>query len=160
MREHDELIDALATHRRFLRQTLRDIGEDAARATPTVSVLTLASLVKHVADTEEQWITFARTGSMSGGGESSGEDTRFLLRDTDTVATLLARYDEVAAATEEFLAHADLDVAHPLPSAPWFQPGASWSVRRMVVHVLAETAQHAGHADIIRESIDGARTMG
>ena len=54
----------------------------------------------------------------------------------------------------------DLDVSHPLPTAPWFEPGASWSARRVLLHMIAETAQHAGHADIIRESLDGAKTMG
>nr|WP_299520382.1 DUF664 domain-containing protein [uncultured Serinicoccus sp.] len=54
----------------------------------------------------------------------------------------------------------DLDATHPLPQAPWFEEGASWSVRRVALHMLAEIAQHAGHADIIREAIDGQRTMG
>jgi hypothetical protein len=55
---------------------------------------------------------------------------------------------------------ADLDQAYPLPPAPWFAPGATRSVRRVLVHLVGETAQHAGHADIIRETIDGQRTMG
>jgi hypothetical protein len=54
----------------------------------------------------------------------------------------------------------DLDRSFPLPPAPWFEPGASRSVRRTVMHIVAETAQHAGHADIIRETIDGQKTMG
>jgi len=49
----------------------------------------------------------------------------------------------------------DLDAARPLPPAPWFEPGAHWSARQVLLHVIAETAQHAGHADIIRELIDG-----
>jgi hypothetical protein len=53
-----------------------------------------------------------------------------------------------------------LDISHPLPDAPWFEPGACWSARRVALHILAETAQHSGHADIIRESLDGAKTMG
>ena len=53
-----------------------------------------------------------------------------------------------------------LDAAQPLPEAPWFEPGARWSARRVLLHVIAETAQHAGHADIMRESLDGAKTMG
>ena len=53
-----------------------------------------------------------------------------------------------------------LDQEYALPEAPWFEPGASWSVRRCIVHIVAETAQHAGHADIIRESIDGRKSMG
>jgi hypothetical protein len=54
----------------------------------------------------------------------------------------------------------DLDVSHPLPAAPWFPPGARRSARRVFLHIIAETAQHAGHADILRESIDGQKTMG
>jgi Protein of unknown function (DUF664) len=53
-----------------------------------------------------------------------------------------------------------LDASHPLPEAPWFEPGAHWSARRALIHIVAETAQHAGHADIIRETIDGAKSMG
>ncbi len=54
----------------------------------------------------------------------------------------------------------DLDATQPLPAAPWFERGASWSARRVLLHVLAEIAPHAGHADIIRESLDGAKSMG
>ena len=54
----------------------------------------------------------------------------------------------------------DLDADHALPDAPWFELGARWSTRRVFLHVIAETAQHAGHADILRESIDGQKTMG
>lgn len=159
-REHQDVVHALRTHRDLLRRTARDLDEDAARRSSTVSTLTIASLLKHVADTESGWIAFARTGSMPGTDDWSGEDTRFVLTDADTLPALLERYADVEAETTAFVESADLDVEHPLPSAPWFEQGASWSVRRCLQHVLAETAQHAGHADIIRESIDGARTMG
>ncbi|HEY1619004.1 MAG TPA: DUF664 domain-containing protein, partial [Streptosporangiaceae bacterium] len=63
--------------------------------------------------------------------------------------------------TSEILASVpDLDAAQPLPDAPWFEKGARWSARRVLLHIIAETAQHAGHADIIRESLDGAKSMG
>ncbi|MBZ5734005.1 DinB family protein [Nocardioides sp. TRM66260-LWL] len=159
-RERADLAATLHRHRGFLRQTVRGLDDAAARSTPTASSLSLASLLKHVADTEEMWIGFCRTGSMPGSDGWTGEDTRFVLGPEHTLEALLARYDEVAAATDAFLDGADLGVAHPLPAAPWFEPGASWTVRRVLWHVLAETAQHAGHADIIRETLDGARTMG
>ena len=54
----------------------------------------------------------------------------------------------------------DLDASHPLPPAPWNPPGERWTVRRTLLHIATETAQHAGHADIIRESLDGSKTMG
>ena len=47
-----------------------------------------------------------------------------------------------------------------VPSAPWFPPSERWSARRALLHIIAETAQHSGHADIIRESLDGQKTMG
>ncbi len=73
----------------------------------------------------------------------------------------MTRYDEVAAETDELVRTLpDLDAAQPLPEAPWFERGASWSARRVLLHIIAETAQHAGHADILREAIDGAKTMG
>ena len=66
----------------------------------------------------------------------------------------------MAARTDALVATVDLDHAWPLPEAPWFEPGATRSARRVFLHVVAETAQHAGHADIIRETIDGQKTMG
>jgi hypothetical protein len=79
----------------------------------------------------------------------------------ETLASLLAEYDEVASRTDELVATVpDLDSSQPLPDAPWFAPGARWSARRVLLHIIAETSQHAGHADIIRESLDGAKTMG
>jgi hypothetical protein len=67
----------------------------------------------------------------------------------------------VARGTDDLVASLpSLDATQPLPEAPWFEPGARWSARRVLLHIIAETAQHAGHADIIRESLDGAKTMG
>jgi hypothetical protein len=82
------------------------------------------------------------------------------LQPGETLAGLLAEYEEIARRTDELVATLDLDAGHPLPQAPWFEPGAVWSVRRAVLHIIAETAQHAGHADILRESLDGQKTMG
>ena len=84
----------------------------------------------------------------------------FILLPDETLAGALAEYERVAAATDELVATLDLDAAYPLPTAPWFPPGATRSVRRAIVHIVAETAQHSGHADIIREAIDGQKTMG
>jgi len=79
----------------------------------------------------------------------------------ETLASLLDGYDEVARRTDNLvISLPSLDASWPLPEAPWFEPGARWSARRALLHIIAETAQHAGHADIIRESLDGAKTMG
>ncbi len=72
-----------------------------------------------------------------------------------------SRARRIAAATDELVRTLpDLDAAHPLPQAPWWPEGGSWSARRALLHIVAETAQHAGHADIIREALDGQKTMG
>ncbi|GHJ40019.1 hypothetical protein Sm713_56280 [Streptomyces sp. TS71-3] len=85
----------------------------------------------------------------------------FRLLPGETLAGVLADYAEVARRTDDVVATLpDLDATWPLPKAPWIEPGAQWSVRRVLMHIIAETAQHAGHADIIRESLDGAKTMG
>lgn len=159
-RERDDLVATLAQHRGFLLRTVAGIDDAAARSTPTVSTLSLASLLKHVADTEAGWIAFARTGVMPGIDSWSGEDTRFVLGEEHTLEWLRAHLDATASDTAAFIAEADLDAAWELPEAPWFPPGTTWTVRRILWHVLAETSQHAGHADIIRETIDGSRTMG
>ena len=78
----------------------------------------------------------------------------------ETLEGALAEYEEVAARTDELVRTLDLDTSFPLPEAPWFPPGAQRSVRRTFLHIAAETAQHAGHADILRESLDGQKTMG
>ena len=86
--------------------------------------------------------------------------TTFDMTDDETMAVLRQRYEECARSTDELIMTLpSLDVSHPLPGAPWYEKG-EWSARRVLLHVIAETAQHAGHADIIRETIDGAKTMG
>ena len=69
-------------------------------------------------------------------------------------------HEKVAAATDELVRTVDLDATQPLPTAPWFPPNATRSARRVFVHIVGETAQHAGHADILRETLDGQKTMG
>ena len=72
---------------------------------------------------------------------------------------MLADYEAAARETEADVAQIP-DLGRPVPvprDAPWFpQDVDAWSVRWVLLHVIEETARHAGHADIIRESIDGA----
>jgi uncharacterized damage-inducible protein DinB len=112
--------------------------------------------VKHVADTERVWIdTVAGRRDVSSFDYADG----FVLGPTETLAGVLARYDEVAAETERVVSSIDdLGRAVPVPrDAPWFPADVdAWSVRWVLLHVIEETARHAGHADIVREAIDGA----
>jgi hypothetical protein len=165
--ERADLLATLAKNRHFLRYTVRDLTDEQAAQRTTVSALCLGGLIKHVAFTERQWIDFILTGpSAMGSWEEGGADlddwsAGFRMLPGETLAGLLADYEQTAVHTDELVMKLpDLEVSHPLPEEPWFEKGASWSARRVLLHVIEETAQHAGHADIIRESLDGAKSMG
>jgi len=163
MTERDDLLESLAAHRGFLRHTVQGITDEQARQRLTVSELTLGGLIKHVAKTEEGWAKFIvdgpQTMAMTENSYAEHADG-FVLREDETLADVLADYEKIAQRTDELVRTVDLDATQPLPEAPWFPPNATRSARRVFVHIVAETAQHAGHADIIRETIDGQKTMG
>ncbi|MGH8910483.1 MAG: DinB family protein [Egibacteraceae bacterium] len=158
--ERADFLETLAQHRHFLRFTVRDLTDEQAAQRTTVSALCLGGLIKHVAAAEQAWIDFVLRGAEAMAWGEEDWEGQFSM-EGETLAGLLDHYEEVARRTDEVVAALpDLDVSHRLPDAPWFEPGVSWSARRVLLHVIAETAQHAGHADIIRESLDGAKTMG
>jgi uncharacterized damage-inducible protein DinB len=163
-RERADLIETLAKHRAFLRYTVRGLTDEQATTRTTASELTLAGVVKHVANTETTWAAFIQHGGAAFGGDNWSAEAwqrQWRLEPGQTLASVLADYEDVARRTDELIATLpDLDADHPLPAAPWFEKGARWSARRALLHITAETAQHAGHADILRESIDGQKTMG
>lgn len=167
-RERADLLEALGRHRWFLRFTVRELTEEESALRTTASELNLAGLIKHVSATEKGWADFivdgpSALGDVTDFNEAAMEDhaNEFRVLDGETLEGFLAEYEEVAARTDDLVRHlSDLNVSHPLPEAPWYEPGAQWSARRVLLHILAETAQHAGHADIIRETLDGAKTMG
>ena len=164
--ERADLLETLAAHRHFLRHTVRELTDDQARQRTTASELTLGGLVKHVAAQERGWVRFVLEGpeAIATPTDAAGFQKwadEFVLQPDETLAGVLAEYAEIAERTDELVRTLpDLDVSHPLPEAPWFQPGATRSARRVFLHIVAETAQHAGHADILREAIDGQKTMG
>jgi hypothetical protein len=166
--ERTDLLETLRRHRFFLRNTTHDLTDEQIGLRTTVSELCLGGLIKHVTDGERQWVNFIVEGpsAMRSFTDMSAADiadrsAAFRVTESDTLAGLLAEYEKVARRTDELVVSLpDLDLAHPLPEAPWFEAGARWSARRVLLHILAETAQHAGHADIIREALDGAKSMG
>lgn len=168
--ERRDLLEVLDEKRNFLRFAARGLTDEQALATPTASALCVGGLVKHVAAVEQGWATFMETGRSAMGDipddwqnmpaeviEAYGNEFRLL--DGETLESVLAGYEAIAAHTDRLIATLDLDQAYPLPTAPWFEPGASWTVRRTIAHIIGETAHHSGHADIIRETIDGQKTM-
>ena len=163
--ERADLLASLAKQRHFLRFTTRGLNDEQAGRRTTVSALCLGGLIKHVALTERQWARFIVEGPDAMAFDpATAADTwanMFQMVDGETLAGLLEQYDQVAAETDELVRTLpDLDAEQALPDAPWFERGASWSARRVLLHIIAETSQHAGHADIMREAIDGAKSMG
>jgi len=163
--ERHDLVNALREHRDLLLRTVSGLSDAQARLTPTASQLCLGGIIKHVALVEEGWVRFIEEGPEAQGptDEATYEAhaAGFRMADEETLTDLIARYEAVARLTDAaIVALPSLDASHPLPEAPWFEPGAHWSARRALIHIVAETAQHAGHADIIRETIDGAKSMG
>ncbi|HWD01778.1 MAG TPA: DinB family protein [Amycolatopsis sp.] len=158
----------LAKHRHFLRFTTRDLTDEQAGLLTTASELCLGGLIKHVTSVERGWANFIVDGPAAMPDFSSMTEADFAQRADEfrllpgeTLEGVLAAYAEVARRTDELVASLpDLSATQPLPKAPWFEADASWSARRVLMHIIAETAQHAGHADIIRESLDGAKSMG
>ena len=163
--ERADIIETLQAHRNFLRHTVAGLTDEQAALRTTVSELCLGGLVKHLARVETNWVRFILEGPSAmpafDPAAMAAHAEGFRMLDGETLAGLLAEYDRVAAITDELVATIDsLDVTQALPEAPWFAPGAGRSARRVFIHLVAETAQHAGHADIIRESLDGQKTMG
>jgi hypothetical protein len=163
--ERADLLGTLTKHRFLLRNTTRDLTDEQAAQRTTVSQLCLGGILKHVTRAERMWMDFILVGpsAISSGDDPAAVERHlesFRMRTGDTLAGLLEEYSAVASRTDELVRTLpDLDASQPLPPAPWFPPGARWSARRVLLHVIAETAQHAGHADIIREALDGATSM-
>ena len=153
--ERSALLAFLAQQRYVLRLAAYGLSEEQLWATPTAGTLCLGGLLKHVAAVEEHWIGLALRRPADP-PEDYGRD--FRREPTDTIATVLDRYGAVARHTEEAIAGMDLDEPVPVPpGVPWFPDDvAAWSVRWVLLHLIEETARHAGHADIVRESVDGA----
>ncbi|WP_433612900.1 DinB family protein [Prescottella agglutinans] len=157
--ERADILALLADQRHNFLITMRGIDDQQARTRTTVSELTLGGLLKHVSHTERHWVTtiLERDETATFDMESAMEQYR--MTDEETVAQLLADYDAAARATEAAVAALDdLDLLIPLPTAPWAPERQWWTARRVLLHILRETSHHSGHADIIRESLDGANT--
>jgi uncharacterized damage-inducible protein DinB len=149
--EATQLLRFLAVQRQGLRAAVAGLSEEQARSTPTASSMSLAALLKHVTATERRWVVAAIGGRPEGIWPVEDWDAEWRLQDDDTVDHLLARYAALATETEAIVARVpDLGAPCPQPES------AEWSVRWVLLHLLEELARHAGHADVIRESIDGA----
>jgi hypothetical protein len=158
--EREGLLAYLAQQRYVMRIAAFGLSDDEARATPTAGPLSVGGLIKHAATTERGWIDIVlQRKRPSADGSRDAYEENFRLGPDEKLADVLRLSDEVARETGAAIAGiADLGQAVPVPKGvPWFPDDVdAWSVRWVLLHLITETARHAGHADIVREMIDGA----
>jgi uncharacterized damage-inducible protein DinB len=156
--DRDALLAFLDQQRQAVRLATYGLGEDEARVVPGPGPLGLGGLVKHLTAVERSW-----TGTLLERPPVRRGDRRQLFRmePDETLAGLLEEYRQACAATDAAVAaDPDLDRPVPAPTVSWLPDGVeAWSVRWVLLHLITETARHAGHADRVREALDGATAM-
>jgi uncharacterized damage-inducible protein DinB len=155
--ERQSLLAFLAQQRDAVRLAAYGLTDDEARRTTTASTLSIGGLVKHVANAERGWTGRVLGSDTLDAGDYGAYLASFQMGPDETLAGLLDLYETEAERTEAAIGDiADLGQDVPLAKGvPWFPESAS--VRWVLLHLIQETARHAGHADIIRESLDGAQ---
>jgi uncharacterized damage-inducible protein DinB len=155
--EREALDGFLDAQREGLIRKIAGLDDETARKAPTASSLSLLGLVKHSAIWERRWFQV-----IMGGREFPDEwpavraevkDADLAVDENDTVDHWVAYYREQIALSRAVAASMDLD-------RPCARPDLiECNVRYVLFHMIEETARHAGHADIIRETLDGTRGM-
>ncbi|GAB3005262.1 hypothetical protein MBOU_05610 [Mycobacterium bourgelatii] len=163
--ERSALREFLAYHQSAYFAVSYGLTDEQARSTPSVSALSIGGLIKHATGMQRSWMArvAAAPGSPPTDKRPFEERARAMadehvMRPDETLDSLLRAFEIQNAESLRLVATADLDAPVPVPKdAPWFPKNIdAWSVRWVILHVINELARHAGHADIIRESIDGA----
>lgn len=153
-----------AQHQAFRIVTV-GLTDEQARSTPSASALSLGGLLKHLTQVQRGWMARVSTAPELTVADRRPVDEQgaefhqgFAMTDDDTLAELLSAFDDSCAEAVRLVETADLDITVPVPpDVPWFpQDGSSWTVRYAFFKLIEELTRHAGHADIIRETIDGA----
>jgi len=147
--ERDALLTFLDHERHVLAIAAYGLTDEQARLTPTVSDLSIEFLLVHMTSTERTWASMVLGSTREPDDEVHG------------IAQVLAAYRRATTETDAATAAVDaLEREVRVPEGTrWAAPGTEWSVRWVLLHLVHETARHAGHADIIRESIDGAKAL-
>jgi uncharacterized damage-inducible protein DinB len=163
--ERQTLLEFLRFNQNAFFAVAYGLTDEQARSKPSVSALSIGGLIKHAAGVQRGWMNRVESAP-----EFPPRDERpmaeivaeyedeYVMRDDETLEELL---DKLRAQNEETLrifAGADLDTPVPVPhDVPWFPQDLDfWNVRWVALHLIEELTRHAGHGDIIRESVDGA----
>ena len=149
--EREVLASFLDFHREVLVRKVAGLSLPAARDRLVPSDTTLAGLLRHLAVTERQWFQQVLSGQPAPPGEGADDpDVSWVVTDEDTLGSLVEQYQQECQRSRE--AAATLDLGHVVPHPALGQVSLRW----IYVHMIEETARHAGHADILRELTDGA----
>jgi Protein of unknown function (DUF664) len=155
--ERDALDGFLDQQRSALVRKIQGVSDADARRVPTASSLSLLGLLKHSTIWEQRWFQAVVAGDSLDDGwpelDDSIPDSDFAVGDDDTVDQWVARYQEAAETSRRIAAATDLNAK--CARADLVDQNLRW----VLLHLIEETARHAGHADIIRETIDGSRGM-
>lgn len=163
--ERSALREYLAYHQSAYFAVSYGLTDEQARSSPAVSALSIGGLVKHITAMQRSWM-----GRVAAAPGLPAKDTRpfdeiakefadqHVMRPDETLDGLLRSFEAQNTTSLRLVETADLDAEVPVPKdIPWFpKDQKAWSVRWVILHVINELARHAGHADIIRETIDGA----
>jgi len=163
--ERSALRQYLAYHQSAYLAVSYGLTDEQARSSPSVSALSIGGLVKHVTTMQRTWM-----GRVAAAPGTPPKDPRpfdeiakdfgdqHVMRPDETLDGLLRAFEAKNAESLRLVETANLDTEVPVPrDVPWFPKDIdAWSVRWVILHVINELARHAGHADIIRETIDGA----
>lgn len=163
--ERTGLKEYVAAQQYAFKAIAHGLTDEQARSAPSVSSLSIGGLIKHVTSCQRGWmervaaapeLTASDTRPMDEQAADYGDE--FVMRADETLADILAAFDEQNAETIRLIETSDLGAAVPIPpGVPWFPKDIpAWSVRWVIFHLIEELARHAGQGDIIRESIDGA----
>lgn len=157
--ETDAIHAFLAQSQDAFRALLHGLTPRQAALAPSASTLSIGGLVKHVTAVQRSWLASAEAAPQSAPATEGVDDylDGFSYRETDPLDDLLTAFDSASAAVLDAVRRLDLDAAVPVPDAPWFpQDVEAWSVRWVWWHLVEELNRHAGHGDIVRETVDGA----
>jgi uncharacterized damage-inducible protein DinB len=140
--ERELLLSWLGFLRGAVLRKIDGLTEDDARWTPSGRLISLLGIVNHLTRLEWRWIDGAMRGE-----ETSRDTAEFYPGPELTVAAAITAYQERALATDVYARSTPLD-------APC-REGGSTDLRWVLLHLINETARHAGHADATRELLDG-----
>jgi uncharacterized damage-inducible protein DinB len=149
--ERDALAQQLDFHRATLLGKLEGLDDEPLRRPMTASGLSLLGLVKHLAETEHGWFIKIYAGLPEPYLYATDDDpeAEFHVGPAETADALVGQYLRTCERARAVDADGSLEDVVTTPS------GATANLRAILLHMIQETARHNGHADIIREALDG-----